>query len=406
MPSGTLRKRGSHWYLDIHTGRIIDGQRERIRRRARGFTKKEAQTELDEELFRMRRAEENGQAPDNNYLLSDLRDEWLNSIRLQVKTKKVLSDYQMRVDRLIKWLASRNVKLAENITPRIFEEWQNESLQSFAPRTVRVDHRVFARMLDLGVDRGLIARNPIASVKMVAKKRVKFRRDLRPEEVDALLENSTPAFRSIWYFLLCTGCRLEEMQELRWEAVDLKKKTVRIQAYDDWAPKTDASLRTIPINDDLVSILSDLQPRRASGYVFRTQDGGKRSHNVLRRFKTAMRAALYSIRGIPTRKRLSNQEKERWAEDIEDVKHDLTRLDVHSLRYTFITEMISAGVNPKSVQYLAGHSDIQTTLNIYAQCRPEPVEDAITNLPWKFRVTNPSQKKKAKPKGKKKNARK
>ncbi|MCC8191101.1 MAG: tyrosine-type recombinase/integrase [Planctomycetes bacterium] len=61
---------------------------------------------------------------------------------------------------------------------------------------------------------------------------------------------------------------------------------------------------------------------------------------------------------------------------------DLRAVDVHSLRYTFITEMIAAGADVKTVQYLAGHKSIQTTLAVYAQVRDGNTDDAIQLLPW------------------------
>jgi len=37
----------------------------------------------------------------------------------------------------------------------------------------------------------------------------------------------------------------------------------------------------------------------------------------------------------------------------------------HILRHTYITNLILSGANVKVVQYLAGHSKVETTLNIY-----------------------------------------
>jgi len=138
------------------------------------------------------------------------------------------------------------------------------------------------------------------------------------------------------------------------------------------------------MNDRLAKTLRPLvaTARQGGGYVFATRDGRKRANNLHRRFKTEMRAALYSLRGIPTRKNLNRAEKQKHAAAIEDAEAELGRLDIHSLRYTFITELISAGTDPKTVQRLAGHRDIQTTLNIYAQCRDGNAEEAISRLPW------------------------
>ena len=44
----------------------------------------------------------------------------------------------------------------------------------------------------------------------------------------------------------------------------------------------------------------------------------------------------------------------------------LPHFSCHSLRHTFTTRMCEAGVNIKVIQDALGHSDISTTLNIYA----------------------------------------
>jgi len=172
--------------------------------------------------------------------------------------------------------------------------------------------------------------------------------------------------------------------ELRTSDIDLKRKTVTIRARAGWGPKTESGERTIPLNDRLAKTLRPLveSARRGGGYVCATRDGRKRANNLHRRFKTEMRAALYSLRGIPTRKNLSRAEKQKHAAALEDAESELARLDIHSLRYTFITELISAGTDPKTVQRLAGHKDIQTTLGIYAQCRDGNATEAVAKLPW------------------------
>jgi site-specific recombinase XerC len=41
----------------------------------------------------------------------------------------------------------------------------------------------------------------------------------------------------------------------------------------------------------------------------------------------------------------------------------------HLLRHTYITNLLYAGVDPKTVQYLAGHENSKTTMDIYAQVK-------------------------------------
>ena len=52
----------------------------------------------------------------------------------------------------------------------------------------------------------------------------------------------------------------------------------------------------------------------------------------------------------------------------------------HQLRHTYITNLIHAGVDPKTVQYLAGHENSQVTMDIYAKAkynRPEELSEVV-----------------------------
>lgn len=49
----------------------------------------------------------------------------------------------------------------------------------------------------------------------------------------------------------------------------------------------------------------------------------------------------------------------------------LPNFSCHSLRHTFITRLIEAGVNPKVVQELAGHTRVDITLDVYATVSEE-----------------------------------
>ena len=43
----------------------------------------------------------------------------------------------------------------------------------------------------------------------------------------------------------------------------------------------------------------------------------------------------------------------------------------HTLRHTFCTTLANAGMNPKALQYIMGHSNINMTLNYYAHTTSE-----------------------------------
>lgn len=43
----------------------------------------------------------------------------------------------------------------------------------------------------------------------------------------------------------------------------------------------------------------------------------------------------------------------------------------HALRHTYTTNLLSNGAQPKDVQELLGHSDVRTTMNVYAHATRE-----------------------------------
>jgi len=52
----------------------------------------------------------------------------------------------------------------------------------------------------------------------------------------------------------------------------------------------------------------------------------------------------------------------------------------HSGRRTFITNLISSGIDLKSVSTLAGHSSINTTVDVYAKSNPIKMADICKNI--------------------------
>lgn len=49
----------------------------------------------------------------------------------------------------------------------------------------------------------------------------------------------------------------------------------------------------------------------------------------------------------------------------------------HQLRHSYITNLLYAGVDPKTVQYLAGHENSKTTMDIYAQVKYNKPEELL-----------------------------
>ena len=62
---------------------------------------------------------------------------------------------------------------------------------------------------------------------------------------------------------------------------------------------------------------------------------------------------------------------EKYLEHIVEKYNKIYRIQMpkvtpHVCRHTFCSNMAKSGMNPKTLQYIMGHSDISVTLNVYA----------------------------------------
>lgn len=60
----------------------------------------------------------------------------------------------------------------------------------------------------------------------------------------------------------------------------------------------------------------------------------------------------------------------------------LENVSPHTLRHTFASHLIMAGVNLKAVQTLLGHKSIKITMDIYGHLTPDHLEASINRLPY------------------------
>lgn len=58
----------------------------------------------------------------------------------------------------------------------------------------------------------------------------------------------------------------------------------------------------------------------------------------------------------------------------------LPRLTMHALRHTFATRCIEAGMRPKTLQVLLGHSSVDFTMNLYVHVTPEQKEKEVLRV--------------------------
>ena len=148
---------------------------------------------------------------------------------------------------------------------------------------------------------------------------------------------------------LFTGIRVGELCGLRWEDVEencikIRRTVLRLKKEDGngtelyiGPPKTQQSVRIIPI-------MSLLFP-----FINGVADNGDKNEYVI----------SSSIAPI-TEPRVMQYKFKRYLKNLE-----IEGATFHTLRHTFATRCIEAGVDVKSLSEILGHSNVQTTLNRY-----------------------------------------
>ena len=222
---------------------------------------------------------------------------------------------------------------------------------------------------------------------------------LTDEQVELLLDTIRDLPPYVFVMLgLYAGLRREEILALKWDCVDLNTKAPYVMVRRAWHTesnrpvimselKTKAARRDIAIPNHLAECLREAKEKSTSDFVIANSDGEPLSYSQFKnlwRFivvRTAKpRPAKKKVGGKYVKYTLDPQLGE-MARNNGKVQYVLD-FDVtpHQLRHTYITNLIAAGVDPKTVQYLAGHESSKITMDIYAKVkynRPEEVAKAL-----------------------------
>lgn len=176
----------------------------------------------------------------------------------------------------------------------------------------------------------------------------------------------------LWYayfrIIAYSGARKSEILALRWDDIDFKDSTINI-----------SKTLTHGLNNKQIE-----QPTKTiSGLC--TVDMDKDSMIILKRWKSFQAEFKFSL-GINTSATNQlvfstndntpfnlNTPNDRMRKV--QIKNQLKGITVHGLRHTHCSLLFSAGASIKEVQERLGHSDIQTTMNIYAHVTKEDKKD-------------------------------
>ena len=70
-----------------------------------------------------------------------------------------------------------------------------------------------------------------------------------------------------------------------------------------------------------------------------------------------------------------------WLEGTNDIyRVQMPNITPHVCRHTYCSNMAKSGMNPKTLQYLMGHSDISVTMNVYTHIGFDDAEEELKRM--------------------------
>lgn len=176
-------------------------------------------------------------------------------------------------------------------------------------------------------------------------------RDIKPADIQKFLNSNKQLARS---YLMVTGMRRGEALGLRWEDIDLSAGLIHIKRNVIYAknqpfistPKTAKGERDVPLNSML---LTHLEPIQQEGFII--GDTEPITRMSYRRRMDRIQATI-NLHGVTA----------------------------HIFRHSYLTYAASLGTDVKTLPSIAGHADIQTTMNRYVHTQTTNIVEAGNRL--------------------------
>lgn len=201
---------------------------------------------------------------------------------------------------------------------------------------------------------------------------------------------------------LYTGLRREEILALQWDSVYLDTDTPYLTVRRAWHTehnrpviltelKTKAAARNVPLPVCLVECLKEAKDKSTSDYVVANRNGDPLSYTQFKHLwqyvgtRTVKERCYYRYEGGKRVKHTVTPRIGEKAVHNDRVTYSLDfEVTPHQLRHTYITNLIYASVDPKTVQYLAGHENSKMTMDIYAKVKYNRPEELVKVMECAF----------------------
>jgi len=295
---------------------------------------------------------------------------WITEIKAKTVRQNTIRNHNERYKQNIKEYIGQ-MPLNE-VKPIHCQNVLNQMADTYRNSTIKLTSITMYGMFQSAVDNELILKNPMTKyVRCTSGKPSKPPRVLSVEEQKLFLETTKESSNFNQYaFLLQTGLRTGEMIGLKWSDIDFEKRILHVSrtmeyrySVGEWRigeTKTKNGCRDIPLTTEAIEIL-------------------KRQKKKVQELKTVKMEfsdfVFLSRKGEPTKNSAYDTKLMYYCDKV-----GMQRFSMHTLRHTFATRCIEAGMRPKTLQMILGHSNIGITMNLYVHVTDEEKVKELSNI--------------------------
>lgn len=249
--------------------------------------------------------------------------------------------------------------------------------------TVKTIRGVLRPAFQMAVDDDILMKNPFGfELAGIVVNTEHTREAITKEQMKKFLkfvhdDNVYCKYYEVFYILFHTGMRISEFCGLTIKDIDLQNRIINIDhqlqrtskmEYIIESTKTNAGTRKLPMTEDVYQMFCSILQNRPTdlpekmvcgymGFLFRDKNGmpevamhwEHRFNHVVHRYNEIFRIQMPNI-------------------------------TPHVCRHTYCSNQARAGMNPKTLQYLMGHSEIGVTMNTYTHLGLDDAKDEMIRL--------------------------
>ena len=290
----------------------------------------------------------------------EVYDAWMIEYEKTVRGSTLLKTKRIFKNHVLDALGDTYIS---EVTPLKIQELMNEWSNKYTTANKMMNYT--GLVFKYAMRFGLINQNPVESILKPKKKANKkteesfYDKDELKIFLNTLYQYPSLKVQAYFRLLAMTGMRKQEAGALEWRDIDFDTHTVTI---DKAVSRTEAGLiidetknegsnRIISADEETLAKLiewkEEAQPPSDEWLIF-GNDKATKSHDIMS--LDTSRKWLLTIQD-----RMDKDSKKR-----------IHRITTHGFRHTHASLLVEMGASLKDIQYRLGHSDIQTTMNIYA----------------------------------------